>query len=413
MQLFSGVAEATRLMVTAPRDAMSRQDTDQWWRERRVLARELLDLGDINTAYQIVRDAAAPADEYYRAEFHFMAGWIALRFLNDPTAALTHFAHVDDGSTNPIVLARAGYWRGRAAHAAGRVQEARTYYETASRNSTAYYGQLARAKLGLGDLMLREPPEPGPAHRARILSLDVVRAAEKLYSIGERDLALRFVTALAESSADVTALVALAEITARYEDAQTMLLIGKTALARGLALDPYAFPMLGVPHYRAIGPGVEPGIVYSVVRTESGFDPHDVSPANAVGLMQVTPEAGRDTASRFGVAYDWNRLVCDPVYNTQMGAAELAGLLRDYRGSYLLVFAGYNAGRGRVEKWIEQYGDPRDPRVDPIDWVERIPFAETRNYVQRVLENLQVYRVRFGGARWQEPIKASADLIAP
>jgi soluble lytic murein transglycosylase len=129
--------------------------------------------------------------------------------------------------------------------------------------------------------------------------------------------------------------------------------------------------------------------------------------------MQVTPEAGRDTASRFGVAYDWNRLVCDPVYNTQMGAAELAGLLRDYGGSLLLVFVGYNAGRGRVEKWIEQYGDPRDPRVDPIDWVERIPFAETRNYVQRVLENLQVYRVRFGGARWQEPIKASADLTSP
>ncbi len=409
----NGVAEATRLMLTAPRDAMSRQDTDQWWRERRVLARELLDLGDINTTYQIVRDAAAPANEYYRAEFHFMAGWIALRFLNDPTAALTHFAHVDDGSTNPIVLARAGYWRGRAAHAAGRVQEARAYYETAARNSTAYYGQLARAKLGLGDLMLRELPEPGPAHRARILALDVVRAAEMLYSIGERDLAVRFVTAFAESSADVTALVALAEITARYEDAQAMLLIGKTALARGLALDPYAFPTLGVPRYRAIGPDVEPGIVYSVVRTESGFDPRDVSPANAVGLMQVTPEAGRDTASRFGVAYDWNRLVCDPVYNTQMGAAELAGLFHDYRGSYLLIFAGYNAGRGRVEKWIAQYGDPRDPRVDPIDWVERIPFAETRNYVQRVLENLQVYRVRFGSARRQEPIKASADLITP
>src|SRR6266571_5731282 len=298
----NGVAEAIQLMVTAPRDAMSRQDTDQWWRERRVLARELLDLGDTKTAYQIVRDAAPPADEYYRAEFHFMAGWIALRFLNDPTAALTHFAHVDDGSTNSIVLARAGYWRGRAAHAAGRVQEARAYYETAARNSTAYYGQLARAKLGLGDLMLRELPEPGPAHRARILALDVVRAAEMLYSIGERDLAVRFVTAFAESSADVTALVALAEITARYEDAQAMLLIGKTALARGLALDPYAFPTLGVPRYRAIGPDVEPGIVYSVVRTESGFDPRDVSSANAVGLMQVTPEAGRDTASRFGVA---------------------------------------------------------------------------------------------------------------
>jgi hypothetical protein len=112
--------------------------------------------------------------------------------------------------------------------------------------------------------------------------------------------------------------------------------------------------------------------------------------------MQVTPEAGRDTAKRFGVAYDWNRLVSDPVYNTQMGAAELAALLKEYRGSYIMAFAGYNAGRGRVEQWVAQHGDPRDPNVDAVDWVERIPFAETRNYVQRVMENLQVYRARFG-----------------
>jgi len=150
-----------------------------------------------------------------------------------------------------------------------------------------------------------------------------------------------------------------------------------------------------LPQYKPIGPEVDPSIVYAVMRTESGFDPRDVSPADAVGLMQVTPEAGRDTASRFGLPYDWTRMICDPVYNTQMGAAELAGLMRDYRGSFLLIFAGYNAGRGRVEKWIAQYGDPRHPNIDPIDWVERIPFAETRNYVERVMENLQVYRTLF------------------
>jgi soluble lytic murein transglycosylase len=177
-------------------------------------------------------------------------------------------------------------------------------------------------------------------------------------------------------------------------------------------LDIYAFPNIGVPRFSPIGPDIDPSIVYSVVRTESAFDQRDVSPAKAVGLMQVTPEAGRDTARRFGVGYDWKRLVCDPVYNTQMGAAELVGLLRDYRGSYLMVFAGYNAGRGRVGKWVEQYGDPRDPKVDPIDWVERIPFAETRNYVQRVMENLQVYRVRFGSGT-QLHSNASADLSAP
>jgi soluble lytic murein transglycosylase len=123
-----------------------------------------------------------------------------------------------------------------------------------------------------------------------------------------------------------------------------------------------------------------------------------MSPAKAVGLMQVTPAAGRDTAKRFGVTYDWDRLVFDPVYNTQMGAAEVAALLKEYRGSYIMTFAGYNAGRGRVQQWVAQHGDPRDPKVDTVDWVERIPFAETRNYVQRVMENLLVYRARFGAS---------------
>jgi soluble lytic murein transglycosylase len=123
-----------------------------------------------------------------------------------------------------------------------------------------------------------------------------------------------------------------------------------------------------------------------------------MSPAKAVGLMQVTPEAGRDTAKRFGVTYDWKRLVSDPVYNTQMGAAEVAALLKEYRGSYIMTFAGYNAGRGRVNQWVAQHGDPRDSKIDAVDWVERIPFAETRNYVQRVMENLQIYGARFGAS---------------
>jgi len=206
---------------------------------------------------------------------------------------------------------------------------------------------------------------------------------------------LTFVSDLANQSGDAAALAALGELTARRDHARAMLQIGKTALARGLTLDLYAFPDIGVPHHKPIGPEMDRSVIYSVVRTESAFDQRDVSPAKAVGLMQVTPAAARDTAKRFGVAYDWKRLVSDPVYNTQMGAAELAALLRDYRGSHIMTFAGYNAGRGRVQQWVKQFGDPRDPKIDPIDWVERIPFAETRNYVQRVMENLQVYRFRF------------------
>jgi soluble lytic murein transglycosylase len=375
---------------------MALQDTDEWWRERRVLARKLLDLGKFQTAYQVVRDAARPATESYRADFHFMSGWIALRYLNDPATARAHFAHIDDGSSNPIVLARANYWRGRVAEAIGENDEMRVSYEAAARHPTAYYGQLARAKLGLDRIELRAPPlHAGPADVPAPLD-ERVRAADMLYTLGERDVVLYFVTDLAEESADVAALVGLGELTGRRDHSRAMLQIGKAALARGLALDPYAFPTIGIPQHSPIGPEIERSVIYSVARTESAFDQRDKSSANAVGLMQVTPEAGRDTAKRFGVAYDWDRMVSDPVYNTQMGAAELSALLREYNGCHIMTFAGYNAGRGRVREWVKQYGDPRDPNVDAIDWVERIPFAETRNYVQRVMENLQVYRVRFG-----------------
>src|SRR5262249_60188477 len=168
-----------------------------------------------------------------------------------------------------------------------------------------------------------------------------------------------------------------------------------TALGRGLAVDAYAFPTIGIPQHNPIGPAIDRSIVYSVARTESEFNQRDRSSASAVGLTQVPPEAGRDTAKRFGVEYDWDRMVSDPVYNTQMGAAELSALLQEYKGSFLMTFAGYNAGRGRVRDWVKAYGDPRDPNVDPVDWAERIPFSETRNYVQRVMENLLVYQHRF------------------
>ena len=139
-------------------------------------------------------------------------------------------------------------------------------------------------------------------------------------------------------------------------------------------------------------------MAYSIARQESHFNQKVVSSAHAMGLMQVTPDAGKDTAKRYKVHYSRSRLLTDPVYNMQMGAAELSNLLHYYNGSYLLTFAAYNAGRGRIKQWMKVYGDPRDPRVDPVDWVERLPFSETRNYVMRIMENLQVYRARFDGS---------------
>ena len=388
------IDDAARVMVAAAPETMAQQETDQWWRERRLLARKLLDQGQFQTAYDVIRPAALPANEYYRADYHFMCGWIALRYLDDPVTAAVHFALIDGGQSNPIVLAKANYWRGRAAEALGEKAAMRESYQAAARYPTAYYGQLARAKLGIEQLELRAP-SPVLASDNAPAADERVRAADMLYEIGERDVVRYFVADLAEQSPDVAALEALGELTGRRNDAVAMLELGKPALGRGLALDQYAFPTIGIPKHSQVAPEIERSVIYSVARTESAFDQRDKSSANAVGLMQVTPEAGRDTAKRFKVSYDWDRMVSDPVYNTQMGAAELSALLSEYKGNHIMTFAGYNAGRGRVRDWIKAYGDPRDPKVDAVDWVERIPLSETRNYVQRVMENLLVYRVRF------------------
>jgi len=387
------IAEAGALMLTAPRDA--NQDVDEYWIERRLLARKLLDIGDAKTAYAIVRDALPPTKENYRAEHQFTAGWIALRFLNDPATAAQHFSRVAVGNSNPITISRAGYWMGRAAEAAHKPQEARAHYQAAARYTTAYYGQLARARLGHGEIVFN--PRPGPDARFTGAKPEVVRAAEILYAIGERDMVVPMAADLADKATDQAALAMLADLAEKNGDARSVLLIGKIALGRGFPFDHYAFPTIGLPRYSAIGPEVEAAVVYSIARQESAFNPKTVSSAKALGLMQVTPDAGRYIAKKFNVTFDQKRLLHDSVYNMQVGAAELGDVIERYRGSYILAFAGYNAGPGRVKEWVARYGDPRDSRVDPVDWVERIPFSETRNYVQRVLENVQVYRVRFGG----------------
>lgn len=391
------IDDAAEVILAAAPDTMAAQDTDAWWRERRLLARKLLDQGKSRTAYDVVRAAAVPEKEVYRVDYHFMCGWIALRYLDDPKSAMVHFAAIDEGSANPIALSRGHYWRGRAAEALGATVDARLSYQAAARYPTAYYGQLARAKLGLDRIELR-PPSPVVAAADAPPADERVRAADMLYGIGERDMVFYFAEDFAKESTDAAALEALGELAGRRNDARAMLEIGKSALARGLALDHYAFPTIGIPEHKQVAPAIETSVIYSVARTESSFDQRDKSPANAVGLMQVTPEAGRDTARRFGLTYDWDKMVSDPVYNTQMGAAELSALLSEYRGNQIMTFAGYNAGRGRVREWVQARGDPRDPRVDPVDWVERIPLSETRNYVQRVIENVLVYRARFEGS---------------
>jgi len=386
------IAEAAQWMLKAPSSATAIHDPEEWWTERRLLARKLLDIGEPQTAFRIAAAAALPEKEHPRVECLFTTGWIALRFLNDPATAMPYFARIAQAAEHPASLARSYYWQGRTAEAQGKREEARRFYEHGARYPTAYYGQLARAKLGGGDIRLPPPPA---THGARP---DIARAIEILYAIDERDLVASAVADLADKATDTHALAAVAALTEKNQDARAMALLGRTAIGRGLPFEAYAYPVAGLPRYNPVGPQVEPHIAYAIARQESGFNPKAVSSANALGLMQVTPAAGKYIAKKNGIAFDQKRLLNDPVYNVQMGAAELGDVIEAYRGSYILAFVAYNAGRGRVREWTERYGDPRDPKVDPVDWVERIPFSETRNYVQRVMENMQIYRVRFGGS---------------
>jgi len=400
------IAEAAQVLLSAPNELTQIHDPEEWWVERRILSRKLLDLGDVRSAYLVVRDACEPTKENSRVERHFMAGWIALRFLDDPVAAAAHFARVQDVSNHPTSLARSHYWLGRVAEAMQQPNQARAEFQAAARSSAAYYGQLARARLGLSVLALSPPPSTDE-QRASVERLELVRALEILYALNERPLVIPLLADLGGKLDDVGALAALGELAEQHQDARAMLHMGKAALARGLPLEYYAFPTVGVPRYSPIAPEIGNAMLFAIIRQESAFDPADLSAAQAMGLMQVTPEAARDTCKRYSCKYDVKRLRNDSPYNLQVGAAELAGVMADYRGNLVLSFAAYNAGRGRVQEWIAKFGDPRDPKVDPIDWVERIPFMETRNYVQRVMENFQVYRTRFGT---NAPLTIESDL---
>ncbi|AMJ59500.1 hypothetical protein AXW83_03525 [Bosea sp. PAMC 26642] len=378
-------SDAAKALANVPRDPALLGDGDEWWVERRLIARKLLDAGDAEKAYEVVAGhGAEDTPERIDAEWH--SGFIALRFRNDPERALGHFDAAAALAVTPISVARAAYWQGRAAEALGREEVATAAYERAAAHPVAYYGQLARARLGLPDLPLRRSVSAGlshlPGHQGVLL----------LYQIGARDLAALMLADLAQSLHTTPALEAVAAIARREGDIRTLLSIGKQSLQRGFPLDTAAFPTTGVPDFPTLGDPMERAIVHAIARQESAFDPTATSPVGARGLMQMMPATARETARRANLPFDWPRLGRDALYSAQMGAAHLNDLLKDWRGSYILTFAAYNAGGGNVKKWIEAYGDPRAPEVDAIDWVERIPFYETRNYVQRVMENLQVYR---------------------
>jgi soluble lytic murein transglycosylase len=386
--------EAIALLRSAPRDEKTIVDGDAWWVERRLLARAALDLNDAKTAYQIAAEHGSEGElERMEAEFH--AGWIALRFLNDPKTADRHFKTLQNDAARPISAARGAYWRARAAESMGKTLEAQNFYRIAAKQPTTYYGLLAQAKLGENTFSLRPMPKASQSTRARFENRDTVRALRWLIALNEDRLVRVFIDDMSKTLKDPQEMGILADIVEDMKDIRFSIQVGKQGLYRNLPLETYAFPTHGLPDIGS-SPEVERALALAIARQESVFDPNVKSAAGATGLFQLLPATASAMAKKFHIAWQPKR-INEPSYNTQLGVAYLGHLMTDLRGSYILTFAAYNAGPARVQEWIEKFGDPRDPKVDPVDWVERIPFTETRNYVMRVMENLQVYRARMSG----------------
>jgi len=403
--------EAWVVMEKAPTATNALMIPERWSAERQIMARDALKAGDVNLAY---RFASAPAlnssagGTFMDAEF--LAGWIALRYLHNTEFAERHFGRLLNGVTYPISVARAHYWLGRTAEAAGDMARAAEEYTRAAENPETFYGELALAKIASNPVLKVSDATsmPTPMARAAFEADERVQAIRLLAETGDRVDLRQFATALANDPPLPDQLQMLAQLLARTGDTAMSVRAAKAASYAGYILPDYLHPIVALPN---IGYGPEPALVLAIARQESEFDPGVVSSAGARGLMQVMPASAKRAADRLGISYRLSDLTTNPTYNIQLGMATLSQYLDQWNGSYILAIATYNAGPGNVSRWVETYGDPRDPRVDPVDWIESIPYPETRNYVQRVIENLEVYRDRLGNA--DRPLSIIADLYRP
>lgn len=397
--------EAAELILERSTSAESLGRPEAWAERRAVLARYLMRNGRAKEAYRIAANHHLPTDSGASsyADLEFLSGFIALRRLNDPATALKHFQHLLAGVSTPISLARAQYWIGRAEEAAGK--DGTASYKAAAAHQTAFYGLLAAERLGLSlDASLLSRPGAPDWRKAGFTQSSVLSAAQVLLQAGDRTLAKRFLLHLAESQ-DETGLAQMAEMVMDWGEPHLAVLVAKQAAERGLILPHAYYP---VPDFVPDGLKVSRALALSISRRESEFDPAARSSADARGLMQVLPGTAKHMAEKLGKSFDAAKLISDPAYNVTMGSAYLAEMAEEFGPSIALIASGYNAGPGRPRRWITEFGDPRRPDVDVVDWIETIPFAETRTYVMRVAEGVVIYRAKLKGA--VGPVRITEEL---
>jgi len=369
-----------------------------WWQLRSWVIWRALDGNDYALAYRMA-ERHDHAEGLAFAEGHWMAGWMALRYLDRAEVALEHFAALHDGVSSDISKSRGAFWAGEAAGALGRNAEARAWYDKAAAYPATFYGQLAAQRNGVKRplVMTALPAMPQP-RRDAFAAQERVGIIRLLGELEQPRLQDSFFASLRQEARDEFDHRLLIELASEVGREDLAMRTAKSARRDDHDLHILLYPKRRLP----IGPAPEPALVLSVMRQESEFYPKARSPVGALGLMQLMPATARHSAKRLGLPFSRDRLTSDPDYNIRLGQAYLSELLEQLDGSYILALAAYNAGPARALRWIDLYGDPRDPSVDPITWIERIPFSETRNYVQRILESLVVYREGqpAGEVRW-------------
>ncbi|KIC14239.1 lytic transglycosylase domain-containing protein [Leisingera sp. ANG-Vp] len=401
-------ASAIAMMMERSTSADKLGEPGKWLRRRRDLARQLMRDRDFERAYQLAAyHFSSPEDGYGYSDCEWLAGYIALRKLRDPELAAVHFQRFIASVETPISVSRGGYWLGRAYAEMGQADKAHEAYAQAAEFQTAFYGLLAAEQLGRPfDPALTRPAQLPDWSTAEFAKSSVTLAGLELLKAGELALAERFFTHLVETLPPVQARQ-LGQMAVELDQPHLAVMISKRAARRGLELEGAYYPLHPVAKRQL--PMAEE-MTLAIARRESEFDPEVISHAGARGLMQVMPATAKLVASELGILanHKTSRLTAEWDYNAKLGANYLAGLAGEFRGNVVMMAAGYNAGPHRPKAWMERYGDPRDGNPDIVDWIEHIPFNETRNYVMRVTESLPVYRARLG--KTPLPVPFSQEL---
>jgi soluble lytic murein transglycosylase len=385
----TGSLDDAKTLLLGPAGSQS----EAWWNERHQLARDLLAAGRAADAYAVTVPHGFTRGVAF-AEAEFLAGWIALRHLKKTTEAQKHFQTLYDGVSTDISKSRAAYWLGRTHEAAGRGKEAGEWYGKASAFGQTFYGQLAARKLPGTSARLPSDPVASAGDQQALGGREFVTMARYLGQAGDFERTRPFLLRLARMVSGPGETALLAQLAVELKRPDVALTIARRATENGVVLFDTAFPVVDL---GATG-SIERALALSVTRQESSFNAAAVSPSGALGLMQLLPGTARDVAGRLGVAFIQDKLTRDPAYNVQLGSQYLADMLQKFGGSYELALAAYNAGPNRVARWLETIGDPRNGKIDMVDWIEMIPFRETRNYVQRIMEGVVVYRDRLNGS---------------